>query len=86
MAPSPEHEPEGAGSEAGFDQVVRIRCPHGIVSAGRCHICGGNVEGERWEADQVFVHSAGGAHAAALSAHTQPLYHYQWDYSAEEFQ
>lgn len=56
-------------------------------TAGRCHICGGSVAGESWEADHVFAHSAGGAHAADnyLPAHSL-CNNYRWDYSAEEFQ
>jgi HNH endonuclease len=55
-------------------------------TAGRCHICGGAIEG-RWQADHVCSHSAGGAHAADnyLPAHAL-CNNYRWDYSAEEFQ
>ena len=55
-------------------------------TAGRCHICGGAIDGE-WQADHVFSHSAGGAHAADnyLPAHAL-CNNYRWDYSAEEFQ
>ena len=53
---------------------------------GRCHICGGSIKG-KWQADHVFSHSAGGAHAADnyLPAHAV-CNNYRWDYSAEEFQ
>ena len=56
-------------------------------TAGRCHICGGAVEGTAWQADHVLAHSAGGVHAADnyLPAHSV-CNNYRWDYSAEEFQ
>ena len=55
-------------------------------TAGRCHICGGIIDG-KWQADHVFSHSAGGPHAADnyLPAHAL-CNNYRWDYSAEEFQ
>lgn len=55
-------------------------------TAGRCHICGGAIDG-RWHADHVFSHSAGGIHAADnyLPAHAL-CNNYRWDYTAEEFQ
>jgi 5-methylcytosine-specific restriction endonuclease McrA len=55
-------------------------------TGGRCHICGGLIEGA-WQADHVFAHSCGGAHAADnyLPAHAI-CNNYRWDYSAEEFQ
>jgi hypothetical protein len=31
-------------------------------TSGRCHICDGKVEDERWQADHVIAHSAGGTH------------------------
>jgi 5-methylcytosine-specific restriction endonuclease McrA len=56
-------------------------------TAGRCHICGGVVEFNEFQADHVFAHSAGGTHAADnyLPAH-RLCNNYRWDYSAEEFQ
>jgi hypothetical protein len=53
---------------------------------GRCHICGGRV-GERWQADHVLAHSAGGAHSAAnyLPAHPT-CNNYRWNYLPEEFE
>ena len=55
-------------------------------TAGRCHICGGSIN-DKWQADHVFSHSAGGLHAADnyLPAHAL-CNNYRWDYSAEEFQ
>src|SRR5688500_12174700 len=56
-------------------------------TAGRCHICGGEVEGDAWHADHVLAHSAGGAHSVDnyLPAHSL-CNNYRWDYSPEEFQ
>lgn len=56
-------------------------------TAGRCHICGGAIDGKKWHADHVFSHSAGGAHAADnyLPAHAL-CNNYRWDYTADEFQ
>jgi 5-methylcytosine-specific restriction endonuclease McrA len=55
-------------------------------TGGRCHICGGTIEGD-WQADHVFSHSAGGAHAADNYLPAHPLCNnYRWDYSADEFQ
>ena len=55
-------------------------------TAGRCHICGGAIEGE-WQADHVLAHSGGGEHIADnyLPAHAL-CNNYRWDYSSEEFQ
>jgi 5-methylcytosine-specific restriction endonuclease McrA len=55
-------------------------------TAGRCHICGGAIEGA-WQADHVLAHSGGGGHIADnyLPAHAL-CNNYRWDYSSEEFQ
>jgi 5-methylcytosine-specific restriction endonuclease McrA len=55
-------------------------------TGGKCHICGGKIEG-RWHADHVLAHSAGGGHAADnyLPAHAT-CNNYRWDYVAEEFE
>lgn len=55
-------------------------------TGGRCHICGGLIEG-RWEADHVFSHSLGGQHEADnyLPAH-KICNNYRWFYGTEEFQ
>jgi len=55
-------------------------------TAGRCHICGGKIDGA-WQADHVLAHSSGGGHAADnyLPAHSL-CNNYRWDYSSEEFQ
>jgi len=56
-------------------------------TSGRCHICGGTVEGEQWQADHVTARSAGGLHTIDnyLPAHTI-CNNYRWDYLPEEFQ
>ena len=55
-------------------------------AGGRCHICGGQIDGD-WNADHVRPHSDGGAHAVEnyLPAHGL-CNNYRWDYGAEEFQ
>jgi 5-methylcytosine-specific restriction endonuclease McrA len=56
-------------------------------TSGRCHICGGKVEDEKWQADHVMAHSAGGTHDVDnyLPAHAT-CNNYRWDYLPEEFQ
>jgi 5-methylcytosine-specific restriction endonuclease McrA len=55
-------------------------------TAGRCHICGGAIEGA-WEADHVFAHAQGGAHAIDNYLPAHPLCNnYRWYYGTEEFQ
>ncbi len=53
----------------------------------RCHICGGTIEGDAWQADHVMAHSAGGIHQVDnyLPAHSL-CNNYRWDYVPEEFQ
>jgi hypothetical protein len=55
-------------------------------TAGRCHVCGGAIDGP-WQADHVLAHSSGGHHRADnyLPAHAL-CNNYRWNYSAEEFQ
>src|ERR1700733_4110031 len=56
-------------------------------TSGRCHICGGNIENQKWQADHVIAHSAGGTHDVDnyLPAHAT-CNNYRWDYLPEEFQ
>src|SRR5215467_7500417 len=56
-------------------------------TAGRCHICGGKVEDDRWQADHVIAHSTGGTHQVDnyLPAHPT-CNNYRWDYLPEELQ
>ena len=53
----------------------------------RCHICGGIINGDDWQADHVLARSAGGKHSAEnyLAAHSI-CNNYRWHYGAEEFQ
>lgn len=53
---------------------------------GRCHICGGVIEGA-WEADHVLSHSKGGVHSTEnyLATH-RTCNNYRWDYNSDEFQ
>jgi hypothetical protein len=55
-------------------------------TGGRCHICGGEIDGV-WDADHVFAHAQGGVHAADndLPAHSICNTH-RWFYGTEEFQ
>ena len=55
-------------------------------TGGRCHICGGVIDGD-WEADHVFSHSLGGQHSVDnyLPAHAI-CNNYRWFYGTEEFQ
>lgn len=55
-------------------------------TAGRCHICGGEVV-VKWQADHVLAHAGGGPHAIDnfLAAHAL-CNNYRWDYDPEEFQ
>src|SRR3954447_5975745 len=55
-------------------------------TAGRCHICGGTIDGA-WETDHVFSHSLGGAHEADNYLPAHPICNnYRWFYGTEEFQ
>jgi 5-methylcytosine-specific restriction endonuclease McrA len=55
-------------------------------TSGRSHICGGEIEHDRWQADHVMAHSAGGNHDVDnyLPAHSI-CNNYRWDYLPEEF-
>ena len=56
------------------------------ATAGRCHICGGEVDAQ-WQADHVLAYSGGGSndHNNFLPAHAL-CNNYRWDYLPEEFQ
>jgi 5-methylcytosine-specific restriction endonuclease McrA len=56
-------------------------------TGGRCHICGGAINGDDWQADHILAHSTGGAHLVEnyLPAHSI-CNNYRWHYDAEEFQ
>jgi len=56
-------------------------------SDARCHICGGTITGQDWQADHVFAHSAGGTHSLDNNLPAHPLCNnYRWHYDTEEFQ
>ena len=56
-------------------------------TGGRCHICGGAIDADDWQADHILAHSTGGAHLVEnyLPAHSI-CNNYRWHYDAEEFQ
>ena len=56
-------------------------------TAGRCHVCGGAIGADPWQADHVLAHSGGGVHSIDnyLPAHAL-CNNYRWDYWPEEFQ
>lgn len=56
------------------------------MTSGKCHICGGEIDGP-WNADHVLAHSAGGSAASSnyLPAHGT-CNNYRWDYLPEEFE
>jgi 5-methylcytosine-specific restriction endonuclease McrA len=56
-------------------------------AGGRCHICGGLIDGADWEADHVFAHCSGGTHSLDnyLPAHSI-CNNYRWHYGTQEFQ
>jgi hypothetical protein len=56
-------------------------------TGGRCHICGGIINANDWQADDILAHSTGGKHSVDnyLPAHSI-CNNYRWHYDAEEFQ
>jgi len=56
-------------------------------TAGRCHVCGGDFNGQKFKADHVLPHAAGGLHSVDnyLAAHGE-CNRLRWFYSPEEFQ
>ncbi len=56
-------------------------------TAGRCHLCGGEIRERKFAADHVLAHAAGGKHSLDnyLAAHGL-CNGCRWFYSAEEFQ
>ena len=56
-------------------------------TGGRCHICGGAINANDWQADHILARSTGGAHSVEnyLPAHSI-CNNYRWHYDAEEFQ
>lgn len=59
-----------------------------LLKTGRmCHVCGGIIKANDWQADHVVAHASGGIHQPEnyLPAH-RLCNNYRWDYSPEEFQ
>jgi 5-methylcytosine-specific restriction endonuclease McrA len=56
-------------------------------TGSRCHLCGGSIGADEWQADHVLAHSTGGVHSVDnyLPAHSI-CNNYRWHYDAEEFQ
>ena len=56
-------------------------------TGGQCHLCGGQIEDDKWKADHVFSHALGGQHSPDnyLPAHSL-CNGYRWFYKPEEFQ
>ena len=53
---------------------------------GRCHICGGEIEGS-WQADHVIAQSAGGSSQTNSYLAAHPVCNnYRWDYVPQEFE
>jgi 5-methylcytosine-specific restriction endonuclease McrA len=75
------------------DRVARIALTPAerrevLIKTGRhCHICGGTISDNDWEADHVMAHSTGGKHSIDnyLPAHSL-CNNYRWHYDTEEFQ
>lgn len=56
-------------------------------TAGRCHLCGGQISDRKFAADHVLAHAAGGIHAIDNYLPAHGLCNgCRWFYSAEEFQ
>jgi HNH endonuclease len=56
-------------------------------TAGRCHLCGGQITDRKFAADHVLAHAAGGAHDIDNYLPAHGLCNgCRWFYSAEEFQ
>jgi 5-methylcytosine-specific restriction endonuclease McrA len=56
-------------------------------TGGQCHLCGGQIEDNKWKADHVFSHALGGQHSPDnyLPAHSL-CNGYRWFHKPEEFQ
>ena len=56
-------------------------------TAGRCHLCGGEITEQKFAADHVLAHAAGGMHSLDNYLPAHGLCNgCRWFYSAEEFQ
>ncbi len=85
-----ERERRKSASRAGRRRGRLSEADRQVVLAktgGRCHICGGEIGQEEWEADHVLAHSGGGGSSTDnyLPAH-KVCNNYRWDYLSEEFE
>jgi 5-methylcytosine-specific restriction endonuclease McrA len=56
-------------------------------TGGRCHICGGSIDGDKWHADHVLAYASGGVHSLDNYLPTHSICNsYRRSFSAEEFQ
>jgi 5-methylcytosine-specific restriction endonuclease McrA len=56
-------------------------------TGGRCHICGGSLDGDKWHADHVLAYASGGVHSLDNYLPTHSICNsYRRSFSAEEFQ
>jgi 5-methylcytosine-specific restriction endonuclease McrA len=56
-------------------------------TGGRCHICGGSLDGDKWHADHVLAYASGGAHSSDNYLPTHSLCNsYRRSFSDVEFQ
>jgi hypothetical protein len=71
-------------------RIALTRADRGKVltkTGERCHVCGGTIDQDDWQADHVLAHSNGGLHSVSnyLPAHSI-CNNYRWHYGSEEFQ
>jgi len=56
-------------------------------TGGRCHICGGSLDGDKWHADHVLAYASGGVHSLDNYLPTHSLCNsYRRCFSDVEFQ
>jgi 5-methylcytosine-specific restriction endonuclease McrA len=56
-------------------------------TGGRCHICGGSLDGDKWHADHVLAYATGGVHSLDNYLPTHSLCNsYRRCFSDVEFQ
>jgi 5-methylcytosine-specific restriction endonuclease McrA len=56
-------------------------------TAGRCHICGGSLDGDKWHADHILAYASGGAQSLDNYLPTHSTCNsYRRCFSAVEFQ
>jgi len=85
-----EREQQKSANRAGRRRGRLSEADRQVVLAktgGRCHICGGEIGEQEWEADHVLAHSGGGGNNTDnyLPAHAT-CNNSRWDYLPEEVQ